>query len=267
MKNFWRGFFAECCLGEVQTAMKNILYVSLIVAVGTFTLVGCSQKLSDIQTEYLRMMEEPATPENISATGDYLEKNLKRFDINHADQMVIAFEDYIYSYDSEHMDYSMFLDRFGKYVSQPLCGLYEIKIEEQENPAIVGAKLQKSWRELCERAHFLEVFIKDNKNYQLIQEETAGIYDHYLKAILMGTTENPVFNYDNGSFNDEAQNAYIDFTAAYPDTTVADIMNEYFAYLSSIHFILDYKDAAEITVFSDTCVYLVSEARKRACNK
>ena len=243
--------------------MKRVLLVILSIAVGQTALSGCSQKLTDIQAEYLRMLEEPATVRSVSEIGDFLEKHLSRFDYENADQMLIAFEDHIYSLDGEDMDYGALSDRFGKYMSQPLLDIYDIKISEQDNPMISGAKLLKSWHELCERALFLEIFIKDNKNYQLIREEAAEIYKRYIKAILMGTTETPVFNHSDGSFDERAKNAYTDFIFTYPDTTIAEIIGEFLDYLDSIGFILDVREPEAMTVFSDTCMYLVMEAGKR----
>lgn len=242
--------------------MKNILYILLCAAVVSFAFSGCAQKKTDIQADYLRMLEEPATEQGVSDVGAFLEKNLKKFDENNADQMVVAYEDYVYSLYGDTMDYEGLLDKYGKYISGPLTDLYSIKIEEQEAPPAIDSVLVKSWRELCERAHSLEIFIKENKNYQLVRDEATDIYKLYIKLMLMGTTVTPVFSPD-GAFDEEAQNAYIDFTAAYPDTVAADIINEYFAYLNSIDFNLDYKAPTSMTVFTDTCAYLVAEAGKR----
>ena len=247
--------------------MKKIVYITLLIAVSSFFFAGCSQKLTDIQAEYLKLLKEPATSESVWIAGDFLEKNLKRFDSYNADQMVIAYEDYIYSIDSEGLNYNEFLERFVQYISQPLKSLYEIKLNEQESPMIIESKLVKSWDELSGRALFLEVFIKENKNYPLIQEEAVVIYEQYLKAMLMGTAETPIFSFDGGNFNEAAQNAYMDLIAAYPDTTTAYILEKYFEYLSSINYALDNKDVAEITIFSDTCTHLVSEAGKRLCKR
>ena len=243
--------------------MKKILFAVLFIATGSMMFSGCSQKLTVIQAEYLRMLEEPATEQSIAETGSFLDKNLGRFDSENADQMVVAFEDYIYSLDGEDMDYGELTDRFGKYISQQLMEVYEIKAWEQENPVLSGVKLLKSWSSLCERALFLEIFIKDNKNYQLIKEEVADIYRRYLKVMLMGAAETPVFNHIDGSFNEWAKSAYTDFISAYPDTTVSDILIEYLDYLESIDFTLDVGETEAMTAFSDTCMYLVLEAGKR----
>lgn len=243
--------------------MKNVSYVILFAIAIICVFSGCAPKQADIQAEYLGMLKEPASEQNIADIGAYLDKNLGRFDTGHTDQMVVAYEDYIYALNGEAPDYRDFLDRYEKYISKPLAGLYEIKIEEQESPMVSGGVLLKTWRQLCDRALSLEVFTKENKNNQLVRDEASEIYGYYMKAIFMGSGGTPIFDPGAGSFNKDALKAYTEFTAEYPDTTVAGLIDEYLTYLDSIQFSLGDKDQEEKTAFSDTCAYLISEAGKR----
>lgn len=248
--------------------MKNYLCVPLCAFMLMVAVSGCSSKPSDIQAEYLMMLDEPASPQSILNVGNFLDKNLKKFDAGQADQMVIAYEDYIYSFDGEDPDYREFSDRYRKYVSAPMANLFDIKQYEQENPMTAGdAQLRCSWMQLAERALNLEVFIKENKSYQLVRDEAVRIYEYYIRAMLMGTSGTPIFEQNSGDFKGDAQNAYAEVAAAYPDTTVALVINEYFEYLESAQFKHDYRNSDDNTVFSDTCAYLVSEAGKRAMQR
>ena len=244
--------------------MKNYVNAALVLILLAFAASGCSQKLSEIQAEYLAMLESPASPQSILSIGAYLDKNLKAFDTGHADQMVMAYEDYIFMYDSEGPDYKEFTDRYRKRISEPLSGLYEIKLYEKENPMVTGdAALLCSWKQLGIRALNLEVFIKENKNHMLVREEAARIYEYYVKAMLSGTKGTPVFEQASGKFKEDALVAYAEIVASFPDTTVASALVEYLEYLANVDFALDYGNAEENTVFSDVCAHLASEAGKR----
>jgi len=228
-------------------------------------LCGCASAPAEIQAKYIEMLGEPASPQSILSIGDFLDRNLKKFDVGQADEMVAAFEDYIFSFNGEDPDYREFSDRYSKHVSTPMSSLLEIKLYEQENPMTGGdAQLQLSWRQLAGRALNLEVFIKENKNYQLVRDEADRIFEYYIRAMLMGTAGTPIFEQGSGDFKEDARNSYAELASAFPDTSVASVIDEYFEYLDSVNFNLDYKNSDENTAFSDTCAYLVSEAGKRA---
>lgn len=243
--------------------MKKLISIGLCTVVLLVMLSGCSYDQAIIQAEFLEMLEEPAEIESIAAVGFFLDKNLGKMETNDADQMVIAYEDYIFTFNNESLEYRTFLEQFKKYISQPLSELYQIKIEEQENPIAVNTVLQMSWRQITDRAMRLELFIKENSKNEQIKEEAKSIYEYYINAILMGTTGTPIFSYQDGMFSEDAKNAYIGFSSEYPDTLITTIFNEYFSYLESINFKLNYKNTTEVKIFYDTCTYLVSEAGKR----
>lgn len=243
--------------------MKRVFGILLILILITAGF-GCGKPdPAEIQTEYLAMLQEPATEETIQNVGSFLDDNLSRIKTDDADHMVIAYEDYIFSFDSTKLVYRDFLDRFNKYISDPLVALYNIKIEEQENPMAVDTVLQMSWNQLCERALKLELFIKENKDNKVVKEDAIWLYANYISAMIKGTTGTPIFSYKTGEFSAEAKDAYIAFAAVYPDTVVTYTLNEYFSYLVSIKEKLNYNDPTESKVFFDTCAYLVSEAGKR----
>jgi hypothetical protein len=249
----------------MESVMKKIFYVLLFAFMMVFAFTGCSSSgsLAEIKAEYLKMLQESPDLQSVADIGEFLDLNLSKFEEEHADQMVIAYEDYIFALDSEMLDYREFLNRYQACISNMLIGLYEIKIEEQENPAVNEGILQKSWKQLYERALILEVFIKEAKNYQIVKEEAAIIYSYYIRLMFMGTNKSPIFDQSNGNFDQYAKNAYVEFSEIYPDTTVSEMINEYLSYLESINFDLDYENITEMTNFSETCSYLVSEARKR----
>jgi len=244
--------------------MKKVFYVVLFTLVIAFAFAGCSSSpsLAEINAEYVAMLQEPPNPENKSDITVFLEQNLSKFNEEHADQMVIAFEDYIFAFYKNSPDYREFLQEYEAYISSALAGLYEIKIEEQENPPVIDNNLQRSWAELFERTLSLEVFIKGAANHPIVQEEAARIYEYYIRVMLKGVPGSPVFD-DEGNFKDNALRALEEFQVLYPDTTVSVAIRELLAYLSSIDFHIDFESVEENKAFSDMCSQLVSEAGKR----
>jgi len=122
--------------------------------------------------------------------------------------------------------------------------------------------LQKSWGELYERALSIEIFIKEATTYQIIREEAARIFEYYIRLMFMGVAGTPVFD-DDGNFHADVRNTYMEFEMLYPDTTVSGLIREYFSYLESINFHIDFESVEANKAFSDICSYLVSEAGKR----
>jgi hypothetical protein len=248
----------------MEIDMRKFLCL-LCVSLAMFAFSGCSSSATpaEIKTEYLAMLQEPANSESIAEIGKFLNQNLSKFDEEHADQMVMAYEDYIYALNGEPLDYRTLLDKYEKYISQPLRGLYEIKIDENEKSMCSVTELGLLWTHLCERALTLELFIKENKNYQMIKEEAADIYAGYIRAMFMGTAGTSIFDQSSGNFDQNVKDAYVRFSEIYPDTTVSEMIGEYLYYLESIDFNLDYENITEMTSFIDRCLYFVSEARKR----
>lgn len=123
--------------------------------------------------------------------------------------------------------------------------------------------LMKSWAELALRAHDIELFAKKNRDFDLIKEDLEWIYGYYMNAMVMGTNGTPIFDYKTNSFSEEAKIAYEAFINQYPDTATSWALKEYFTYLNSIKFKMDYNDKISSKLFFDTCDWLVLESGKR----
>jgi len=63
-----------------------------------------------------------------------------------------------------------------------------------------------------------------------------------------------------------SKDAYQGFMLQEPDSVLSWVLNEYFTYLYSINYQLDFNNSAMSKVFFDTCDWLVSEAEKRVNN-
>lgn len=161
------------------------------------------------------------------------------------------------------VDYRSLLSRYGEYLSDPLYRLYEAYADTVEKPMSENAALMISFEELLERADRIETLLTDYPENQLIKTDALWLYTTYINTILMGTTNSPIFDYNTKVFSEDARAAYEDYMRAHPDTTLTHVLKEYFSYLASIGFILDYGDKTMSKVFFDTCDYLVSTAEKR----
>ena len=239
---------------------KCVLTVVLCFALA-MCFAACGEKdPEDIESEFLDMISQPASDESIEEIGEFLDKNLKNVASERADELLNQYDEYIYNYDNNYMAYSEFLDRYGSYMTFGLKQLFEIAMQEQEEPIAENAELSVSWSDLCSRALTVENYITENKDYELVKDQAEWYYEYYINAILMGTTSTPLLDYETGQMSEEAKAAYVEFCQEAPDTVTAWAINEYFTYLDSIGFKLDYKDATESKVYFDTCTYIVSEA-------
>jgi len=246
--------------------MKKAFCVMLCMMVVGFAMTGCNEsadvsELNEIKTEYLAMLQEQASPESVDEIVEFLDENLNRFDTESADQMVMAFADYLFAFEIEEPRYRELLERYEDYISDALARLYMIKAEEIEFPAVLDNVLQLTWEQLCERALYLELFIRELDN-ALVSEVATRIFEDYIRLMLMGVAGTPIFDSD-GVFESDAQAAYRGFIVAYPDTTVAEILIEFMSYLVSIDFRLDFENIDEMLSFSDMCSLLILEAGKR----
>ena len=217
--------------------------------------------LAEIKAEYMEMLQTSASLESIDEIGEFLDLHLGRFETTYADQMLIAFEDYVFAFDRYRPNYREFLERYGDYISSALASLYEIKAEEQENPAVIDNTLQMTWAELAGRALELELFIRKTNNLT-VQEEAVDIFENYIRLMFMGVGDMPIFDSD-GIFNENARSTYAEFDIFFPDTTVAEVLREYMYFLASIDFQIDFENIEETIAFSDMCSRLVLEAGKR----
>lgn len=238
-----------------------IAWLVIVVFVGTFTSCGTSE--GEIRKEYLVMLEEPSNIENIEKISEYLNKFLSKVDVDYASDMVVGYEDYILKYDNDGIDYKQWANRFEKHVNPALTRLYRIKAKEQESPMVKDTVLQITWEELVIRAYDMETFIHDFKDEKLIKEDAAWMFGNYINAMIMGTNGTPTFDYKTYKFSNKAKVTYAVFINKYPDTTIAWVLTEYFTYLDSINYTMDYNDKVSSKSFFDTCDWLVSEGGKR----
>ena len=96
-----------------------------------------------------------------------------------------------------------------------------------------------------------------------MRANTLDYYKDYLFLILAGSDSLPVFDRDTGEFLKEARTAYEQAMVEHPDSVLAEVLFEYFTYLHSIGFRIDYSDAIENKIFFDTCDYLIGFAVER----
>lgn len=161
------------------------------------------------------------------------------------------------------VDYDMLLEKYGEHISEPLAELFRLSAELIGRPTSENATLAISWEELLTRTHAAEKLIKANLDNERLVADAMWIYTSHLNTMLMGTTNTPIFDYTTKGFSDAARTAYQSFLLAEPDTTMTWVLKEYFTYLSSIGFELDFNDSTMSKVFFDTCDWLVAEAEKR----
>lgn len=164
------------------------------------------------------------------------------------------------------LDYNAICKEFGKQIPETLADLYDLKDLIERKPATENATLNVSYNELLRRAYKVERLIRENKDeevYDLIMEDTDWLYSSYLNIIFMGTTNSPVFDYETGAFSQEAETAYLKFYRENPDSVLAGAIHDYFRYLASIEYTMDYKDSDMSKAFFDNCSRIVSETGKR----
>jgi hypothetical protein len=162
------------------------------------------------------------------------------------------------------VDYKKLLEKYGDYISEPLKQLYDAYAVSTEKPMAENATLAITYKELLGRADRIEKLLREFSDNELIKKDALWLYGTYINAMLMGTTNSPIFNRDNdNTFSGEAKNVYMDYMRANADAVLTYVLKEYFSYLLSIDFKLDFNDKVMSKVFFDTCNYLVTEAEKR----
>lgn len=237
----------------------GILIILLII--GTFA--GCRQNQEKILGDFLTMLEEPASEDTINAADAYLKQYLPKVDHEYADDMVMGLEQYIEGTNPEGVNYTEWLAQYEKFITPSLSGLYRLKEKEQMNPMVVDTVLKISWEELLQRTYDLDVFIQENETDQEIREDLSWMYSNYVITLVMGTNGSPIFDYKTHTFSASAKAAYSSYMSKYPKTATTWALTEYFTYLESINFTLDYNDKAMSKQFFDACDWLVSESGKR----
>jgi len=243
--------------------MKRFLASILVILFVTGALSGCGPNPDKVQEDFLAILDQPPSEETIKEASAHLDKYLPKMDKAYANAMVHKLEHYILGFNQEGIVYADWIKKYKRYLDPELLGYYQIMEREQQSPMAVDAVLQLSWEELVQRAYELEQFIRTNKDYILIKNDVTWIFGNYINAIVMGTTGTPIFDYKTKAFSDEASAAYAAFINKNPDSTVAWVLREYFTYLNSIGYTMDYNDKISSKLFFDTCDWLVTESGKR----
>lgn len=243
--------------------MKRSLAIIFVILLTVGALSGCGPNREKVQEDFLTILEQPASEESIKEASDYLDKYLPKMDKEYASEMVHGLEHYILGFDQEGIVYSDWIGKYKKYIDPVLLGLYQIMAEEQISPMAKDTVLMLSWEELVQKTYELEQFIRENKDYKLIGDDLTWIYGRYINAMIMGTNGTPIFDYKTHAFSGDARTAYAAFLNQYPESTTGWALQEYFTYLNSIEYEMDYNDKISSKLFFDTCDWLVTETGKR----
>lgn len=243
--------------------MKRSLAIILVLLLSIGAFTGCGPDQKKIQKDFITILEKPASEETIKEATDYLDQYLPKMDEKYASDMVIHFEHYILGFNQEGIVYETWLNHYDKYISVSLKDLYQIKEKEQETPFSADTVLKVSWAELAQRTYDMEQYIQKYKDQKLIAEDATWLYGNYMNALIMGTNGTPIFDYKTHAFSDDAKTAYAAFINKFPDSTTAWALTEYFTYLDSIQYSMDYNDKVSSKLFFDTSDWLVSESGKR----
>lgn len=238
---------------------QNVILLLIVMIMGVIT--GCGPDTASIQKNFLEMLEDPASEGTIEDASAYLDKYLSKLDVENASSMVVKLEDYVLSQSS--INYTEWAERYEKRVSPALTGLYQKKAFEQNAPLADGTALQITWADLAQRAYQMEQLIATYPEDECIKEDALWMYGNYLSVMLIGTIGTPVFDYRTHNFSEKAETDYTAFLAQYGESTTGWAIKEYFTYLESIGYTMDYNDTTSSKLFFDTCDWLVSEAGKR----
>jgi hypothetical protein len=270
---------------------KTTAGLLLILLLCLSMLAGCGADKEAIQSEFSTMVAAAATPETIKSTAEYLDKNISLVGEEIAGKMAVSYEKYLLRFIKENgdgaasmkssyadlkaggiaivyddeiptmkLDYASFYKKYGGYVPKPLQQLYRLEADIYRKPLSDNAVLKISWTEILDRAYRAERLMEKYPGQKSLQTDAQWIYTTYLNAALMGTTNTPVFDYKTHAFSSDAKAAYIEFIRKYPDSALTWALTEYFRYLDSTQYSLDYKDATMSKVFFDTCDFLVTKS-------
>ena len=164
------------------------------------------------------------------------------------------------------LNYGALSESLHKWIPKALTEFYDLSAVITKTPATENAVLKVSYEEILRRAYCVEQMIRETKDqeiYPLIEEDTDWLYSTYLNILFMGTTNSPVFDYDTGAFSQEAETAYMKFYKENSDSVLAGAIHDYFRYLASIEYTMDYKDSDMSKTFFDNCSRIVTETSKK----
>lgn len=237
------------------------IIIFLIMMLGA--LSGCGPDQKQIQKEFISILEKPAAEESIKEATEYLDKNISKLDEAYASDMVLHLERYILSFDQNGIQYEAWEKHYDQYIADSLKDLYQIRAKEQKEPMVSDGVTKISWSEVVQRTYAMEQYIEKYKDQQLIAEDAKWLYGNYINTLVMGTNGTPVFDYKTFIFSEDARTAYAAFINQHPESVTTWALTEYFTYLDSVNYSLDYNDKVSSKLFFDTCDWLVSESGKR----
>ena len=226
---------------------------------------------------------EPETDEEfqemLGNAEAYIDANIAKVDAEDADYML-----YLYTntarmiVEEEDEKLEGLLERYGNRLTDMMRTFMELELEEIQDPVSAMPSEKGSdgssgeemfFREAMERALKVEALVRENretissKTYEYLKPTVTWQYEYYINYMLLGTADAPVFGTEDHLFKETAKAIYTELAQAEPDTTTAWAVNEYFNYLESVDFRLDYKqDADAAKVYYDTCSYIVDKAGK-----
>ena len=85
--------------------MKRLFAISLFIIMIITLLSSCGLSKEEIQKEFLKILDKPASQVSIEEAGAFLDKYIGKLDEEQASHMVIAYENYIISYDQKSIEY------------------------------------------------------------------------------------------------------------------------------------------------------------------
>jgi hypothetical protein len=269
-----------------RNAIINSILSLAIVLLLMFTLCSCEKTENALLSEFKAMTEEEPTYKNLGKAASFIDSNIANLSEEAGSRLILAYEDFLlrflnnneveehqffgeelfiyteYTEDSalKVVDYESIINKYAAQISSELIELLSIKTSETKEPAVIDATLQLTYEGLLQRALRTENLLAEHSNEDVLKASALEYYKNYLFLLLAGSDSSPVFDYDTGAFSPVAREAYENFIIEHPETVLANILTEYFAYLNNIKYTIDYMNATENKVFYDTCDYLINEA-------
>jgi hypothetical protein len=184
-----------------------------------------------ITDEFMGLLDEPASDQNIERANDFLKANLARLSDEQAGEMLLLWEEYALNHDSGAVDYERVIKEYAAEVPDSLTELFEYKAIERKSPIIFDATLRVDRRELISRTLNIEDFIVAHREDPMVLDDALWLYKRHVNALLMGAGNSPVFDYGTHEFSRELLALYDEVIAERPDSALAAVLTEYEAYL------------------------------------
>lgn len=269
-----------------KNRIVNVLFLLIIVLALIFSLCSCAKSEKALLSEFKMMTEIEPTSDGLEKAVAFINTNIVNVSEEAASRFVLAYEDfllrflakdgidvdqnsgmelYIYTEHEEGttskgVDYESIINKYGNQISAELIELLSIKASEAKEPAVKDATLQLSYEALLQRTLRTENLLSQHNQQDALNASALDYYKYDLFLLLAGSDNSPIFDYETGEFSPLAQEAYGNFIVENPETVLADILTEYFSYLNSTKYTMDYKSSTENKVFYDTCDYLINKA-------